>query len=241
MTNPNFIKSPVKFEDQLQLTNELQTFQIELELQNVELRRSQQELVESKDEYSQLYDLAPVGYVSLNLKGIILNANQTLAQMLFMEKNALIHQPFSSCVLFKDQDIYYLHLKKMCKSETKLVCELRMKKKDGTPIDVQLKSSVVPDKSGKPLEYRMTIIDITERKLSTIVLKYGRHQLESVLNNIESFIYIADMKSHEILFTNRHMKRFWAKDMTGRKNLECRQKEMNIILEDKIKGITGEL
>ena len=39
------------------------------------------------------------------------------------------------------------------------MCELRMKKKDGTPIDVQLKSSVVPDKSGKPLEYRMTIVD----------------------------------------------------------------------------------
>lgn len=115
--------------------------------------------MESKDQYSQIYDLAPVGYVSLKLKGIILNANQTLAQMLFMEKNALIHQPFSSCVLFKDQDIYYLHLKKMCKSETKLMCELRMKKKDGTPIDVQLKSSVVPDKSGKPLEYRMAIVD----------------------------------------------------------------------------------
>ena len=313
MANPDFIKSPVEFEEQLQLIHELQTFQIELDLQNVELHRSQQELMEFKIQYSQLYDLAPVGYVSLNLKGVILNANLTLAQMLSMERNVLIHQPFSNCILSEDQDIYYLHMKKMSESKTQLVCELRMEKKDNTPIDVQLESSIIQDKSGNPLEYRIAVIDVTERKLNAIVLRYGRHQLERVLNNIKSFIYIADMKSHGILFINKHMKHFFEKNMTGdiywraihenragpsdfcsmnrlvdadgnpmepyirefnnkgqdrwyelsslaipwidgrlvrleiakeitdRKNLENRQKEINIILEDKVKERTAEL
>jgi len=64
------------------LAHDLHTHQIELEMQNEELRRAQVELVESRDRYSDLYDFAPVGYVTISSKGLILEANLTFAKML---------------------------------------------------------------------------------------------------------------------------------------------------------------
>ena len=77
-------------EEARKLVHELRTHQIELEMQNEELRRAQDELVESRDRYSDLYDFAPVGYVTVSHKGLILEANLTLADMLRVERRALV-------------------------------------------------------------------------------------------------------------------------------------------------------
>ena len=112
MSKPDFLNPWVGVEDPLRLIHELQTFQIELELQNDELRRSQQELMEFKMRYTELYDFTPVGYVCLDIKGVILNANLTLAKMLETERSFLLNRPLSDHILPQDQDIYYLHLQK---------------------------------------------------------------------------------------------------------------------------------
>ncbi len=117
MAQPDFSRTTAEFEDPLQIIHELQTFQVELELQNDELRRVQQELMEFKINYTQLYDFTPVGYVTLDSNGKILNANLTLARMLETERNALIERPLSDHVLPRDQDIYYLHLQALFESK----------------------------------------------------------------------------------------------------------------------------
>lgn len=84
--------------------------QIELEMQNEELRRVQQELEASRDRYASLYDFAPVGYLTPSEQGIILEVNRTAAAMLGVERDRLIKQPLPRFIVRKDQDIYYLHL-----------------------------------------------------------------------------------------------------------------------------------
>src|SRR5271169_78724 len=80
--------------DDLQsMVHELRVHQIELEMQNEELRHTQQELEASREKYFDLYDLAPVGYVTLNEKGILLEANLTAAVLLGRERSHLIRQP----------------------------------------------------------------------------------------------------------------------------------------------------
>ena len=86
-------------QDPLKLIHELQTFQIELELQNEELLRSQQALMESQNSYAQLYDFAPMGYISISLKGLILKPNWTFSDLLSMERSYLIKKPLSAHIM----------------------------------------------------------------------------------------------------------------------------------------------
>jgi two-component system, cell cycle sensor histidine kinase and response regulator CckA len=181
----NDMVSPL-VEDPLALIHELQTFQVELELQNEELNRSQQELMEFKKRYTDLYDFTPVGYICLDKKGVILNANLTLADMLSTPRGSLISQAFSNYILFEDQDMYYRHIRDLAELKIRQICELRMRKKDGTPLDVQLESTVISYQSDRPEQYRTVIIDISARKQmekekqALQIQLHQRHKMESI-------------------------------------------------------------
>jgi PAS domain S-box-containing protein len=106
--------------------------QIELEMQNEELRRAQAELDVTQARYFDLYDLAPVGYCTLNEKGVIQEANLTAALLLGVARKALVGKPIFRFIVKADQDIYYLHRKQLFETGQPQACELRMKKTDGT-------------------------------------------------------------------------------------------------------------
>ncbi len=103
--------------------------QIELEMQNEELRRPQAELDAARARYFDLYDLAPVGYCTLSEKGLILEANLTAATLLGVARGALVKQPISRFILKEDQDIYYLHRKQLFETGEPQTCELRIDEK----------------------------------------------------------------------------------------------------------------
>ena len=86
---------------------ELQVHQIELEMQNEELRRTHVELDVIWKRYYDLYDLAPTGYCTLSEKGLFLEANLTAARMLAMHRRELVGRPVSQFIFQEDQDIYY--------------------------------------------------------------------------------------------------------------------------------------
>ena len=114
------------------LIHELRVHQIELQMQNDELRRIQGELEETRDKYSHLYDFSPVGYFTVTEKGIIDEANLTMASMLGMERGALVGKPFSRFILKDDQDIFYKLRHRLLETEEPRTCELRLVKKDRT-------------------------------------------------------------------------------------------------------------
>ena len=154
----DIIKNPLK------LIHELQTFQVELEMQNEELMRSQEQLVEAQECYIELYDLAPAGYVTLNSKGLIRNANLTFADMVSVERKNLINQPLSAHVAFDHQDILYRHLRELFSSKKRQVCEFIMEKKDGKPFYAKLESTIISDESKKSEAGLTMIMDISDRK-----------------------------------------------------------------------------
>jgi diguanylate cyclase (GGDEF)-like protein/PAS domain S-box-containing protein len=142
--------------------HELRVHQIELELQNEELRRTQTELDAARERYFDLYDLAPVGYCTLSAEGRFLEANLTAATLLGVVRGALVKQPISRFILKADQDSYYLHQKQLFESGEPQSLELRMRKKDGTPFWANLEATVVQDANGAPV-CRVILSDISAR------------------------------------------------------------------------------
>jgi len=160
-------------EEARQTLLELRVHQIELEMQNEELRQAQAELDASRARYFDLYDMAPVGYCTINEKGLILEANLTAADLLGAARHGLINQPLSRFILKDDQDIYYLHRKQLFDTHSALrqgsgqagksqACELRMVKIDRTAFWVELVATVSQSADGAP-ECRIVISEITEQ------------------------------------------------------------------------------
>jgi PAS domain S-box-containing protein len=147
------------------MLHELRVHQIELEMQNEELRRAQEELEDVRARYFDLFDLAPVGYVTLGDSGQILEANLTVAALLGVARGALLQQPFGRFIAQADQDLYYLLRKRLGATPTAEVaaCELRVVKDNGVPCWVQLAASAAEDAEGAPV-CRVVVSDITARK-----------------------------------------------------------------------------
>lgn len=146
-----------------QLLHDLQTHQIELELQNEELHRTQLALDAERARYFDLYDLAPVGYCTVSETGLILEANLTAATLLGVSRIDLIKQAFSRFIVNTDQDIYYLHKRKLFDSGLTQSCEVRMVKQDGTSFWAHLDASSARTADGARL-HRLVLTDISDRK-----------------------------------------------------------------------------
>ena len=155
--------APLSAEAIKQTLHELRVHQIELELQNEELRRAHVELDATRARYFDLYDLAPVGYVTISENGLILEANLMAASLLGVGRAALTQQSVSQFILKEDQDIYYLHCKQLFETETPQACELRMVKKDGAVFWARMEATMARKSDDTPV-CRAVISDITERK-----------------------------------------------------------------------------
>ena len=162
-----------------QALHELQVHQIELEMQNEELRRRQIELDAASKRYFDLYDLAPVGYFTLNEAGTILQTNLTASSMLGTPRSALVKQPFSRFVFHDDMDIYYQVVNSLRKTGTARTIDLRMRQQEGTQFWAQLDTHVVPAVDGTSA-LRLAMSDISARKQVEQSLVESRLALEAL-------------------------------------------------------------
>ena len=153
----------ISTEETLRILHELQVHQIELQMQNEEMGRAQAELNAARTRYFDLYDLAPVGYVTVSEQGVILEANLTAATLLGVARGTLVKLLLTRFILKEDQDIYYLHRKQLLDTGEPQACELRIVKKDGTAFWAHLAETMAKDESGARV-CRVVMSDITERK-----------------------------------------------------------------------------
>ncbi len=165
-------------EDIRRLIHELRVHQIELEMQNEELRHTHYDLEIAHARYFDLYDMAPVGYITLNPDGIIQEMNLTAAMILHVSRTDVIRHPLSLFVAAEDQDIYYLYLRRLAKTREAQVCELRMLRLDHSVLWVRLETTVAYDAAGEASIYRTVMSDITERVQAEVALRELNATLE---------------------------------------------------------------
>ena len=149
------------------LLHELQVHQIELEMQNEELRRAEHELDASRARYFNLYDLAPVGYCSLSEQGLIQQSNLAAATLLGATRSTLVKQPFSRFIFKADQDMWYRHRKMLVETGQAQSLELRLAPQDGAQLWVQVAASAANAANADtgPPVILVVLTDVTNRKL----------------------------------------------------------------------------
>jgi len=151
-------------DDVLELIHELEVHQVELELQNEELRRSQSELEGSRKKYFDLYDLAPIAYVTLDQNGLIREINLTGAELLGTERRRLNGRRFARFVAQSSQDDFHRLCRRLFESAGREEIELRLAPKERPPVDVLLSGVAIRDSEGNLNLCQVAVTDITVRK-----------------------------------------------------------------------------
>ena len=178
------------------MLHELRVHQIELEMQNEELRRTQVQLEAARANYFDLYDLAPVGYCTVNGPGLIQQTNLTAALLLGMDRGTLVKQPLSRFIFKADQDIYYLCRRQLMETGAPQACELRMVQHDGTQIWVHLVITAAQDDSGAPL-LRMALTDVTQSTLATMAMQESETRYRALSEALQA--RNADLESARVV------------------------------------------
>jgi PAS domain S-box-containing protein len=153
---------PPVSQDAQHLIDELRARKTELERQNEELRKSCEDLGESRDRYFNLYELAPMGYVTFGKAGEILESNLTAAEMLGVERAALLHSNLSDFISHESQAKWYLYRKRVFSMATTQVCELLMDRADGRRLAFRVAGIATGPEDDK--RCRTALIDITDHR-----------------------------------------------------------------------------
>jgi PAS domain S-box-containing protein len=232
------------------LLEDLQTHQIELKMQNEELRQVQQDLVASRDNYAQLYDASPVGYLSLNDQGIIQKSNVAASVLLAKTPHELINQPFASFINTSDQDECYrfLHQLNCSKTEGSLLVKLGNLKATPEQINcknhesclassqacdeiakisyVECRAAVVCDENNKR-SIQLSLMDITERVVAQETMACFNEKLEEKLR----------IQTDELTEKNLSLVAKIVELRQSRQQLKERENKLNAIFNASVEGI----
>ncbi|WP_172637470.1 EAL domain-containing protein [Thioflavicoccus mobilis] len=176
-------------EETADLVHELRVHQIQLEMQNEELRLAQEALEVSQARYFSLYDLAPVGYLSLSEAGLIEEANLTMTNLLGTARDDLIHKPLTRFIAPPDQDTLYRCRQRLWSTEEPQTCELRLRRPDegpASPIWVRLETSIRTESPDGRRLWLVTLSDIT-------CLKEGERARRDALARLQLVAEIAEV------------------------------------------------
>ncbi len=175
-----------------ELLHELQVHQIELEMQNEELRNANDALQEVTRRYQDLYDLAPVGYLTLGHQAQILQVNLTGAALLGRPCGELVGANLHDHLHREDQDVLYLHLRRVYRDRRNgtHACEVRLlNPQGGEQRFMRLQSQ---RQKGEPESVRTTMTEVTEARLAHAELERAHRFADRIVNTVRHPLVVLD-------------------------------------------------
>ena len=182
------------------LLEDLQIYQEELETQNERLKAalsesecSRGQLENLNRQFTSLFDFAPVGYLAVDSRDKIIEANITFAAMVGFPRGALVGQQLTDFVFRDEKEAFHLHRIKLTAGQKENCCDLRLKKADGTHFLARLQSQIFEDALPEEKTIRIAVSDITDqicaRKRSALIqrcleLANQRLRLGDLLKNV---------------------------------------------------------
>jgi len=170
--------------DPARLVYELQVYQVELELQNEELRRARDHVESLLARYTDLYDFAPVGYLTLSAEGVITQVNLTGARLLGIERSWLVHRNFSFFLGALDRARFADFMRVVFGTDERAVCDLSPPQKNAPMVSLRLEGT----RTESGTECRVVLFDITAEKRADAAL----HLRSAALNAAANAMCITD-------------------------------------------------
>ena len=174
-----------------ELTHELLVHQIELEMQNEDLRDARDALEKSLQRFADFYEFAPIAFLTLTDRGLVDEANVTATDLLGMAPGALLRHPFARYVIPEDADRWHLCFVRVLAQVDKADCELTLRRVDGSHVQVRI-DGLATRKDGAPSTVRMTLIDIGERKRAEAATVKSEIFKTAILDAVSAQIAVLD-------------------------------------------------
>lgn len=171
-----------------------------------DLRIRQAELEISCDRYFELYDLAPVGFLTITEDGIITEVNRAAAVLLGLKQDKLVNKAFSRFIVKDDQEICLTHHKELLETKKPQTCEIRIITADSAPLWIRLDSVVVHSDSGGSLSHAV-MIDITSRKKVEELYQKTEAQYHLLAENTSDMIWIYNMEEDIFEYVSQSFER----------------------------------
>lgn len=184
-------------EETASLIEELQVHQLELEMQNEELNLALHQLDASNDKYLDLYDFAPVGYLTLSATGKIIELNQTFALLVGLDKSHLVGKAFSQFVENKNQDAIYRFIRNARKSLISQHTEANIVDQSGATRCILIEAVRIAKEDGAEPLVRVAISDISDRKKAEEEMRLAKAKAEADRANRAKTDFLSSM-SHEL-------------------------------------------
>ncbi|GAB4428294.1 MAG: hypothetical protein Kow0031_08490 [Anaerolineae bacterium] len=189
--------APSWYSNVANVIEELQIHQIELELQNEELRNTQVELQAAQKKYLNLYNYAPVGYVTFDPDGLVLEMNITASRYFDVPRKQLVGRTITPYLTQASIMPFYQHCHTtLGRADTSQpqTCELTMTVPTDRPRIIALESVPVFNEEGAPVQIRSAIIDVTRQKLAENRLRVSEANWAALVNNTADLIWAVDRK-----------------------------------------------
>ena len=196
MTKRDVAAMPVA--DVQQLVHELQVHQIELEMQNEELRQTQAELEAARDRYVELYDFSPAGHLTLDTDSMIVEANLRAETLLGINRQELIGQSLARFIALSDEGTFHRHRHEVVKTGTLQTCEVLLREEVSVSRWIYFESLAVHNERGPITHWRTALLDISERRQVESELRSSKSLLQSIIEHIPDMIFMKD--AHDLRF-----------------------------------------
>lgn len=187
--------------ERLRLENGVQ--QAELAKQNQELQESQRLLEESRDRYSDLYDFAPVGLLTLDARGTIREINLTACALLGSERSRLLHQPFHTHVTAEDRSKLRPHLQPREQPGARVETELQLVWKGRPTIVLNVQSVLIGDDENGDLRCRAALTDVTAHRRAEAELREAKERFEVAVAGSADGLWDWDLTTDTVFYSPR--------------------------------------
>ncbi len=191
------------------LLRQTEAQQAQMELQNEQFSDAHAELEQSRRRYADLYDMAPVGYVTFDDKGCIREINHTACELLGYTAAHLIGKPFIPYLAQPGRKVFLQHLWQCRRAEKETIITLRLINRDGVERQAEFITRPAHNFESRPGWCRSAIVDVTDRRATEEALRASEAKFRLLAENMGEVFWFLELEPFHVSYVSPAFERIW--------------------------------